>query len=323
MKKGTALWLITAAALVLAGIIIFGGALSMIGWDFNKLSTVEYETNTHEINADFEDISIVSDTALIKLLPSEDDSVKVICYEENKALHKVSVSEGTLKIALSDSKKWYEHIKIGLNFDSPKISVYIPEGEYGSLSVDSHTGNVEIPAEFAFESIDVKVSTGHVFCAASAAKDVKIKTSTGDIKALGIKAGSLDLSVSTGRITAEDIVCTGDVSVRVSTGRALLSGVECKNLSSTGSTGTLSLENVIAKGKIFAERDTGDVKLSLCDAAEIDIKTDTGDVIGTLLSDKVFITETDTGTVKVPKTTEGGKCEITTDTGDIKIEIEK
>ena len=323
MKKGTALWLITAAALVLAGIIIFGGALIMLGWDFNKLSTVEFETNTYEINADFEDISIVSDTALIKLLPSEDDSVKVICYEENKALHKVSVSDGILKIALSDSKKWYEHIKIGLNFDSPKITVYIPEGEYGSLSVDSHTGNVEIPAEFAFESIDVKLSTGYVTCAASAAKDVKIKTSTGDIKVLGIKAGSLDLSVSTGRITAEDIVCTGDVGVRVSTGRALLSGVECKNLSSTGSTGTLSLENVIAKGALSVERDTGDVKLSLCDAAEIDIETDTGDVIGTLLSDKVFITETDTGTVKVPKTTEGGKCEITTDTGDIKIEIEK
>lgn len=323
MKKGTVVWLIIAAALVLAGIIILGGALSMLGWDFNKLSTVKYETNTHEINADFEDISIVSDTSLIKILPSDDDSVKVVCYEEKKAQHKASVSEGALKIEISDSRKWYEHINIGLNFDSPKITVYIPKGEYGSLFVDSHTGNVNIPADFAFEKINVKVSTGHVFCAATATGDVKIKTSTGDIKAEGIKADSLDLSVSTGRITAENIFCEGDVSVRVSTGKAMLSDVECKNLSSTGSTGTLSLENVIAKGALCVERDTGDVKLSLCDAAEITIKTDTGDVIGTLLSDKVFITESDTGTVRVPRTTEGGKCEITTDTGDIRIDIEK
>ena len=43
--------------------------------------------------------------------------------------------------------------------------------------------------------------------------------------------------------------------------------------------------------------------------------------MGSLLSDKVFITETDTGNVNIPKTTDGGKCEIKTDTGDIKIKI--
>ena len=51
------------------------------------------------------------------------------------------------------------------------------------------------------------------------------------------------------------------------------------------------------------------------------VETDTGDVTGSLLSDKVFITKSDTGSIDVPKTVTGGKCEITTDTGDIKIEI--
>ena len=54
-----------------------------------------------------------------------------------------------------------------------------------------------------------------------------------------------------------------------------------------------------------------------CDAAELSITTDTGDVKGTLLSDKVFIARTDTGRVHVPETTNGGKCKITTSTGDI------
>ena len=51
------------------------------------------------------------------------------------------------------------------------------------------------------------------------------------------------------------------------------------------------------------------------------VNTSTGDVNGTLLSEKIFITDTSTGRVSVPKTTSGGKCEITTSTGDINIGI--
>ena len=67
------------------------------------------------------------------------------------------------------------------------------------------------------------------------------------------------------------------------------------------------------------ERSTGNVKFDRSDAAEIFVKTNTGNVTGSLLTDKVFTTQTDTGDVSVPKTVTGGRCEIKTDTGDIKI----
>ena len=57
------------------------------------------------------------------------------------------------------------------------------------------------------------------------------------------------------------------------------------------------------------------------DAAEIFVQTSTGDVEGSLLSSKVFIANTDTGKVDVPKSITGGRCEITTDTGDIRISV--
>ena len=59
-----------------------------------------------------------------------------------------------------------------------------------------------------------------------------------------------------------------------------------------------------------------------CDAETIYVNTDMGSVTGTLLTDKVFIIETDTGSVDVPKSITGGRCEITTDTGNIRITIE-
>ena len=76
------------------------------------------------------------------------------------------------------------------------------------------------------------------------------------------------------------------------------------------------------EGRLWIGRSTGDVRFEECDAAEIFVRTDTGDIKGSLLTDKMFFAEADTGSVRVPKTTSGGRCEITTSTGDIRITIE-
>ncbi len=319
MSKITKIWLIIAASLVLVGGIIFGGVMSMLKWDFTKLSTVKYETNDYEITENFKSISIITNTADIVFLPSENSKTSVSCYEQRNAKHFVAVNDGVLVIEVVDTRKWYEHI--GINFGTPKITVYIPQGEYGALFVKSSTGNVEIPKEFKFENIDISESTGNVTNYASASENIIIKTSTGNIRVENVSANTLNLSVSTGGVTVSNVTCEGDVKIKVSTGKANLTNIKCKNVMSNGNTGAMSLKNVIAAEKFSIERSTGDVKFDGCDAAEIFVETGTGDVRGSLLTDKVFITQTDTGSVDVPKTATGGRCEVTTDTGDISIKI--
>ena len=112
------------------------------------------------------------------------------------------------------------------------------------------------------------------------------------------------------------------METREETGRVDMENVTCRNLTSNGDTGKIVMTNVIASGEFNIERSTGDVKFNGCDAETIYVRTDTGDVRGSLLSEKVFITDTDTGNIDVPKTITGGRCEITTDTGDIKISVE-
>ena len=51
------------------------------------------------------------------------------------------------------------------------------------------------------------------------------------------------------------------------------------------------------------------------------MKTDTGNVKGNLLTDKVIFATSSTGKVDVPKIMADEKCEIITDTGNIKINI--
>ncbi len=320
MSKATKIWLIIAASLVLAGGMLFVGVMTVLKWDFTKLSTSKYETNNYEITENYNSISIITNTSDIVFVPSKDTKTSVSCYEQKNIKHSVTVKDGTLVIKVEDTRKWYEYI--GINFGSPKITVSIPSGEYASLSIKESTGNVEIPKDFKFDSIDISASTGDIKNFASASESIKIKTSTGHIHVENVSAGSLDLSVSTGNVTVSNVNCENDVKIEVSTGKASLSNITCKSLISSGDTGDISLKSVIASGKFSIERDTGDVKFERCDAAEITVETDTGDVTGSLLSEKIFYASSDTGKINVPKTTSGGRCEITTDTGDIKITLE-
>ena len=95
----------------------------------------------------------------------------------------------------------------------------------------------------------------------------------------------------------------------------------CSNLTANAQTGSLTMENVVSSGHWTITRTTGDITLNGCDATEIVMEADTGDVTGTLLSEKIFIVRASTGDIDVPETVNGGKCKITTTTGDIKIEI--
>lgn len=319
MSKKTKAWLITAASLILIGCIIFGGVMTMLKWDFKKLSTVKYETNNHKITEKYNNISIISGAADIKFLLSENEETAIECFEAKNEKHLVSVINDTLIIELENRKKWYENI--GINVGTPKIAISVPYEKLATLSIKSSTGDILIPKDFEFDSIDITQSTGHVTNLASATESIKIKKSTGNINLENIRAGALQLSVSTGKITASSIKCEGDINITVSTGKTKLSDITCKSLISNGTTGDISFNNVILSEKLSLKRSTGDINLEKCDANEIFIKTDTGDVNGSLLSEKVFITHTDTGRINVPKTVNGGKCEITTDTGNINIDL--
>ena len=300
MSKGAKVWLIVGISLVLV-VCIFVGVMAMLNWDFSKLSTVKYETNNYNLTEDYQNLSIRTQTANIEFIPSADGTTSVVCYEAEKVKHTVAIVDGTLVIERNDTRKWFEYI--GFDFHNPKITVYLPKGEYGELDIKASTGHTKLSDGFTFESVSVKASTGN-------------------IRVTGISAGAINLSVSTGDINITGMTCSGDIRIKVSTGKTNLTNVQCKNLFSDGDTGSITLTNVLASEKFDIERDTGYVKLNSCDAAELYIETDTGDVTGTLLSEKVFIVETDTGRIDVPRTITGGRCEIETNTGDVRIRIE-
>jgi len=318
MKKSVIIWLIVAASLILLGSALIGISFVNEGDVLGMLNTKNYETSTYSITGTFTHILITDSDADIYILPSEDSLCRVECYEFIRGRHSVGVEGATLTVKEINERKWYDYI--GISFTSPEVKIYLPEAQYGALTIDVSTGKISAPPDFSFGDVNIKSSTGDVKFFSSAA-DLNIKSSTGDITLNSIKADNVSLTLSTGKISVSGLNATGDVLVNVSTGHIYISDTRAKALTSKGSTGDINLSDTVISGKISLERSTGDVEFSRCDAGELYIETSTGDIEGTLLSEKVFVTHSGTGDIEVPKTYNGGKCEVTTSTGDIEIDI--
>lgn len=319
MNKKTKTWVIIATSLLVVGCVTFGGLMYMLNWDFNKLSTSKFETNKFQIQDAFSEISVNINTANINFLPAENDKCTVVCCEQENIEHIVVIKDNTLSINVVDERKWYEYIDI--HFQTAKITVYLPLKEYGNLHIKSNTGDVYIETGLHFKNITISENTGDVSNFASADGTVRIKTNTGNISVQNISAENIDLSVSTGAIKVQAVKCNNEFKNKVNTGDFKISDSNCGTLRSTGNTGDISLTNVTVSDSVSIERSTGNIKFDNFDASEISAKTSTGDIKGTLLSEKIFIAKSDTGRVVVPKTTYGGKCELTSDTGSIVIKI--
>ena len=300
MKKTA---LIVAAVLLAAGLALGFAAFASAGFNLTWFKGEPAEVKNYPVEEAFDRIEIDEDTSDIRFARSDDGKARVECRETKKSVHIVTAENGVLKIQRQKITGW----KNLITFSSEKtvVTVYLPETAYESLAIDTHTGDTDIPEWLRFGSVSIRTSTGDVRSRASVSGEISIESDTGDIFLDDLSADAIGCRVSTADVWMQNIACAGDV----------------KNFTSEGSTGDLSLENVRIDGAISIDRSTGDVTFNGSDAAEIMVKTSTGDVTGTLLSEKVFKTESSTGDVRVPFCTSGGKCEITTSTGDIVVRI--
>ena len=279
MKKRTVILIFTAVALIITGAAVFAGAAVLAGGKVLSSFDGKATEKTFTANGEFDGISVDVQTEDVCFALSSDGACRVVCAERQKVKHTVSVEDGQLKIGVNDTRKWYDYIYSVFSFKKEsKIKVYLPVKSFSTLTVKASAADISVPEEFTFGSAKLNLSTGDVDFAAKVKGRLEIKVSTGDTVLYGVSAGETDLTATTGDITLKDTKCAGKINI---------------------------------------ETDTGDVSFDNSDGEEITVKTTTGDVTGSLLSSKVFITETSTGDIKVPKSATGGKCKITTSTGDI------
>lgn len=319
MKKATKIWLTVAAAFVVLGCVLVGCAFAAGGFRFDAFATERYETHTYTVKEPFSNLSVELTTAEIEFCPT-DEMCRVVCKETSSVRYSVAVENDTLRITESNTRSWYAYA--GIWFELPKITVFLPEKEFRSLQLNTKTGDIAIPADFTFESIQIDGTTASVRCAATTLSEIAVRLTTGNCSLENSGAKQINLTTTTGNLTIQSLSCENRIFVKTSTGNINLTSVRGEALSAESSTGIIALEKVLIDGEMDIRNRTGDVRLQQSDAAEIAIETTTGSVRGSLCSEKLFSAQSKTGAVSVPRSTAGGKCEIITKTGDIKITLQ-
>lgn len=319
MKTSKKVMIIVASASVFVGLFISLGALIAMNFDFSRLNSVTFVTNTYSVEEAFSNVSVDGAECDVRLLLSEDGSSKVVCKESDRISHSVAVNSGTLTVERHDDRRWYEHI--GIYWGKMEIVIYLPQSEYEALYVKNMSGNITIPKDFSFTEAEVQSTSGNVSFKAAVQNALSAKTVSGELYVGDTAPKSLEAESTSGDVTVASVKVETEVKAKTVSGDVELSGIECQNAAAESTSGDVTFSGVYASEKMNIKSVSGDVELLKCDADSLWIKTTSGDASGTLLTEKIFITDTTSGDISVPGSVTGGKCEVKTTSGDIRFKI--
>ncbi len=281
MKRTAIAVLIAVLVVAIGGALVFTG-LSAVRFRFRDLDTTKYVTNTHDVGEGFTREEMDVDTADVRVEPAADGKCRVVCVEQEKYPHTVTVQGSTLIVRAAKDHGWLSDMSIGIRTKSPSVTVYLPAADYASLQVEADTGRVVLVPGLVFETVDVDADTGSVEVDGVDVKDLKVNADTGRIKVSNMTPETVTLTACTGAIEVTDVVCDRDLR---------------------------------------CEADTGSIRLTDVDGANLYLKADTGSISGTIRTEKVFYAKSSTGSVHVPEGTAGGRCEAHTATGSIRLSV--
>ena len=295
--------------LVLASLIIAVIGLSIVGWDFTKISGISITEGSYTELGEITEINVKVDTSEVSLVFDETAEAVTVTYnnEENKSgetVREVSVTEADGKLTISEKINWKRSLGL-FNFNNTRVTVTLPTSRIYTLNIETDTGDVSVKGS-------------------ATATTAKFETDTGDIYIEKINTGLLSLSVDTGDITLKDTSATLMIDIETNTGDVLLGGaLSSPAVKIETDTGDVKINGTLTAQTVKIETDTGDVKEGLVDAASITLISDTGDFKLKLVgksSDYKTSVSLHTGDTNVSKNLSGDKSlDIRSDTGDVYI----
>ena len=305
---------IACIVLIMVGLLMSLVTLVAIGFELETL--LDQREDTYEITESFNRIAMDLDTADVTIKPSTDGKCTLYTKCKDSVTIKYTVEKGELKI-VEETKILTELFCMGSN----SMILYLPKDSYNTLKIDGSTTDVNI-SDISFESGEIVVSTGDVTINSNVGK-LNVSVSTGDISITGLTGNSITLKSTTGDVSIENSTLSGALKLKGKTSDFEMKNVSLHSIEAEVSTGDVELESVIVTKEMKLKTSTGDIELKGCDAEAMEIKTSSGDVEGTLLTSKIFYTESRSGKISVPKSDKGGMCQVVTSSGDIKFKIEK
>ncbi len=278
--------IIIAVSFITIGLLVFITGFVLSGFSFKKAFDKNIVENTYEVSSPFASISIDGTVQDIEFIKATDGVNKVVVKEHKDIKFSVEVVNDVLTVCYDDDRNFVAKYLSSNGFAKKYIKVYLTENSYNSLKINVATGDVQIPQDYAFTSVEVSSSTGDVEFSATVSSELKIMVSTGDVKIKNSALGSLVIDGSTSDIEIYNVTVSGAVDIKISTG-----DVDC--------------EGFLSANSVSVETSTGDVDLKIKGLKEeysysYDVSTGNSNLDAfTNQNGKIIFVKTSTGDINI------------------------
>ncbi|MBQ2066553.1 MAG: DUF4097 family beta strand repeat protein, partial [Clostridiales bacterium] len=255
MSKVTKVVLIVGGAMVALGIVFSVLGFMVFRNTYRKDSSKAPEKKEVVISDSFTNIEVseISDEVIIK--PSEDGEVRVEYYDYDEIVHDVDVKGDTLTVEVKDihgGEPWWTRIQFGFDLEriinnsdyDTQTVIYLPEDSYGSLKVNTVSGEVEVPEKYAFNDVAINTTSGSITCDCTATGDIEIGTVSGEITFSSVNSNKFKASSTSGSVKLSNAKVSGAVTIDTVSGEIILNDVESGSLNTNSVSGEVTFTNL-------------------------------------------------------------------------------
>lgn len=303
MKKVT----VIGVGFLAAGIILFICGFIVSGFDIHKLSTQPaLEEKTQVLSPQTQQLTIKDKNMPLCIEASPDENIYITYYENEKEFYKITQGN-TCTVQKITNYKWYDRF-FNLSFESPVLTLRLPDSYSGSLWVETINGRVTVNGVQA--------------------KDLDVFTSNGTVQIQSVQLqGQLNAETNNGKLIFTDVAAAETVAGKSSNGAAVIKNVQGGNVQIKTSNGKITLENVCAEDTVGAQTSNGRIVLDQIAAErQICLHSSNGAVSGEIqgeMKDFSITAKTTNGKNNLPERMQAGekKLEVKTSNGNIQIEF--
>lgn len=253
------------------------------------------------------------------LLPSENNTCRVECAENETVHYVVTTENSVLHIRRADSRTVFSFFKFYRALRSEPVRVYLPQGAYKSLEVETTSGDIAIPAGYAFDTASLQSTSGDIACCAECSL-LSIETTSGDIALKNAKCSTIELCSTSSDITLENVQSSKKTHAETTSGKVQFINLETTELEIHTASGKVSSENIKCTTLQIGTA-SGEVHLTHVKSSNtIEVDTASGKVSLENTSSAVLHVDTISGEIDLTRAVSSNSMEIGTISSNIHLE---
>ena len=283
MKKHIKILIISSVISIFIGAsMLLGGLFALHSGAENAVAGLQFNEKSHTITDSFTKINIRTINSSIELLPSPDGVCRIVCSDNEKLYHQISVTESPsgsqLNINQVSNWKWYEMLYDLFREDNLSLRLYLPESEYALLHAHSSSGDITVAPDFRFQTVNTYTASGNTQMTALYAQHLTVSSVSGDLILRNLEIAEDAFLESISGFTQVENLKAANITTHASSGRMVLENASSDTLHATAVSGDILVLSGNFRDTAYFEASSGNIEIVDSEVSEQTIQTVSGNV---------------------------------------------